>query len=453
MNINDNFRFLCMGLPDDIRRKKECGDFDGAVRLIDKKLAGGKLPEALCRSLTVQREILLRLPQDYPYSRAAAIAQIQSKIADFTEAEFNSLVEEGRIDWIYVQGQQHFFSRFFASLCKTDRVFAARAGEPWDEGTISPREVAANFVKEKGEVSARVRCRAELHIKEEAFVKGEKVRVCLPLPVACDSQSDICIEYANPKPSCITPENAPQRVIYWEQTMQENTPFTVEFSYTRTAKYHDLENPATTSERPNFDTEEVAPHIMFTPYLRALTAELTDGVEQPLEKARKIYDYITENVTYAFQPAYFGIENIAEGCARNLRGDCGVMALLFITLCRCAGVPARWESGWYVEPGSSGAHDWAQFYAAPYGWLYADTSFGTGAVRAGNEPLRRFYFGNLEYYRMAANTEFQADFAVPKDHWRVDPYDNQLGEIEFAERGLRGEEFECKKEILSLELL
>ena len=54
---------------------------------------------------------------------------------------------------------------------------------------------------------------------------------------------------------------------------------------------------------------------------------------------------------------------------------------------------------------------------------------------------------------MAANTEFQADFAVPKDHWRVDPYDNQLGEIEFAERGLRGEEFECKKEILSLELL
>ena len=77
MNINDNFRFLCMGLPDDIRRKKECGDFDGAVRLIDKKLAEGKLPEALCRSLTVQREILLRLPQDYPYSCLLYTSQLK----------------------------------------------------------------------------------------------------------------------------------------------------------------------------------------------------------------------------------------------------------------------------------------------------------------------------------------------------------------------------------------
>jgi transglutaminase-like putative cysteine protease len=124
------------------------------------------------------------------------------------------------------------------------------------------------------------------------------------------------------------------------------------------------------------------------------------------------------------------------------------MALLFITLCRCAGVPARWESGWKAEPGFCGAHDWTQFYAAPYGWLYADPSFGAGAAREGNETRRTFYFGNLDCYRMSSNTAFQSDFDVPMKHWRADPYDNQVGEMELSSRGLRYEEFERTKEVL-----
>ena len=38
------------------------------------------------------------------------------------------------------------------------------------------------------------------------------------------------------------------------------------------------------------------------------------------------------------------------------------MALTFITMCRIAGVPARWQSGLYVAPDSVGSHDWAEFY-------------------------------------------------------------------------------------------
>ena len=50
------------------------------------------------------------------------------------------------------------------------------------------------------------------------------------------------------------------------------------------------------------------------------------------------------------------------------------MALTFITLCRIAGIPARWESGFAVAPGDAGCHDWARFYVAPKGWMYADCS-------------------------------------------------------------------------------
>ena len=96
-------------------------------------------------------------------------------------------------------------------------------------------------------------------------------------------------------------------------------------------------------------------------------------------------------------------------------------------------------------------HDWVRFYIAPYGWLYADTSYGTAAVRAENEERRKFYFGNLDPYRMVANNAFQQGFTVEKQQWRADPYDNQVGEMESAHRGFAFPEYERSKEILLCE--
>ena len=205
--------------------------------------------------------------------------------------------------------------------------------------------------------------------------------------------------------------------------------------------------------QPDFYTQEEAPHILFTPYIRELAARLTERETDPLEKARRFYDFITLHMTYTYMPSYFSLENIAENCARSFTGDCGVFALLFLTLCRCAGIPARWQSGLTAEPDFCGAHDWVQFYVAPYGWLYADTSYGIAAVRAGDEERRRFYFGNIDPFRMTANQAFQAPFTVEKQHWRADPYDNQVGEMETEERGLRYEEFERSKQVLACQEL
>ena len=106
------------------------------------------------------------------------------------------------------------------------------------------------------------------------------------------------------------------------------------------------------------DTSEDRPHIAFTPYLQQLTARVIDGLEDPLDRARAIYDYLTQYIDYRYQPPYLLLGSIADDCAHSLRGDCGVMALTFITMCRIAGVPARWQSGLYVAPDSVGPHDW-----------------------------------------------------------------------------------------------
>ena len=178
------------------------------------------------------------------------------------------------------------------------------------------------------------------------------------------------------------------------------------------------------------DLAENGPFIRFTPYLRNLAEEATAGALTPLEKAWNIYSFITTQVDYAFMRDYFQVDDLGEYCAVNLRGDCGLQALLFINLCRIVGIPARWQSGLAVDPSYTGSHDWAQFYLDGWGWLFADCSFGGSAWRYGATERHQFYFGNIDPMRMVANRVFQAPLTPEKHFLRVDPYDNQSGELE-----------------------
>lgn len=464
MDVNETFRSLNVGLPEDILRRKLYGDLEGAVRLIDMRLAQGDIPQGLRDCMTAQREMMLRTPPDYPYDRAQALARVRAYIPDFSQEEFDRRVDEGKIGWIYLNGRPSYFVRFFETMCKAEPAFARRAGVQM-HGVESVVEADSKegrldrcirLMGERGSLSNRIRIRATVRLKDELFTPGMFLRAHLPLPAACEQQSEITVEGIYPK-GLAAPADAPQRTVCWEGEWQENPEFSLVYSYIHTARFHDLTAPG--PARPLSEAAlapflvEEAPHIIFTPYLRALAAQLTDGLDSPLERARSIYDFITLNMKYTFMPAYFGLENIAENCARSFTGDCGVFALLFITLCRCAGIPAQWQSGLTAEPDFCGGHDWARFYVPEYGWLYADPSYGTAAVRAGNEDRRRFYFGNLDPYRMVANRQFQAPFTVRKAHWRADPYDNQVGELETADRGLTYGEFERTKEVLLCEEL
>ncbi len=453
MKINDTLRYLNVGLPEDILRRKLHGDFDGATRLIDRRLTDPATPDELRWCLVAQKEMIRRTLPDFPYSKEEAIALVRKHIPDFTEEELNERIDSGRIRWIYHNGEIRIFNRFFDSMCKADHPFARRAGVTTylpDPDVVSGKKEhkldrVIRIMKEQGSISNRIKVHAEVKLKDEFFTPGMFIRAHLPIPAACDTQSDIVIEAMYPETGMIAPEDALQRTICWEENMEENHVFWVEYSYVHRATYHDLSKIVPDPVQPTFDTQEEAPHIVFTPYIKALVEKLSEGTDNPLEKARRFYDFISLNCKYTFMPAYFILENIAEGSARSFTGDCGVFALLFITMCRCAGIPAQWESGLQTEPTFCGGHDWARFYIAPYGWLYADPSFGTGAVREGSEERRKFFFGNMDAYRMVANRAFQTGFTIDKDHWRADPYDNQLGEMETSDRGFALHEFDRSK--------
>ena len=310
MNINDTLQYLNIGLPDDIARRKAWGDFEGAIRLIDLRLAQDNLSEAMRACLTAEREIICRIPQNYPFDRAAALAVVRGHIPDFTEEEFDERVDAGKISWLYVNGEMHFLDRFFETLCKADPSFAVRAGvqvhgvesvtKEQGEGRL---DHVHRRMRENGKIANRIRIRASVRVKDEVFTPGMFVRVHLPLPAACEQQSDIRIEALYPPNGRPAPEDALQRTVCWEETMTENHEFSVEYSYVHTARYHDVSAIEPDAAQPCFDTGEEAPHIIFTPYLRALVQALTEGVDSLLERARIFYDFITLNMKYTFMPA------------------------------------------------------------------------------------------------------------------------------------------------------
>ena len=496
MNENQYFSYLDVGLPEAVEKMKLCGELEAAVDCIDQRLACTNLPENLRYCLLAEREMIRRMPADFPYTRAEAMDIIRAEIPSYTEEEFDAAVACGQIRFIYLHGEMRIFNRFFSSMCKSVPEFRDRTKVALNGGESSGRgskgdlrlNRSMRIMKEQGVLANRITIRATVKVEDAAFKPGMLVRVHVPIAAACEQQSDIRIESMSPENGQIAPEDAEQRTVYWEENMQENHEFSVTYSYVHTAKWHDVETvlhgmpmsqgtmqdagsacgeaaqrPSGVPELPCLkpealaeyvkDTAELAPHIEFTPYIRALTEACAQGCTTPLEKAKSFYDFITKNFRYTYMPAYFTLDSIAENCARSFTGDCGVFALLFITMCRCAGIPAEWQSGFAAEPEFVGGHDWARFYAEPFGWLFADPSFGIVARLNENEERRMFYFGNLDPYRMVANRAFQAPFTVDKRFFRTDPYDNQYGEIETEERGLRYDEYTRKAEIVSFEEL
>ncbi len=470
-----DFRFedienLSVELPEDILKRKWHGDFKGANRLIGIWLEKDILP-ALREKLILEREILNRLPLEYPFTYEEAFAKLQGFVPDLTEEEFRTLQDEGRIDWIYVEGEERFFNRFAETLLRVNRQIMDRADSACSKAPLEkcPAESlerqsreqgkqallrVIRRIREQGGAECRFRVRASLQIKEESFRKG-RVKVHIPVPAESSQLADIQIHASSGEYVPAPPESA-QRAVCFQEDMQENHEFWVEYSYRNRVDYVEMKPEEVTPVNPGDFAEymsEQLPHIRFTPYMKALAEQLTGGVKNPLEKARNIYDYITTHVEYSFVRNYFTIENLPEYAAVGGKGDCGIQALMFITLCRIAGVPARWQSGLYTTPYSAGCHDWAQVYIAPYGWRYVDCSFGGSAFREGDEERRKFYFGNLDPFRMVANSRFQQEFDVKKSFLRIDPYDSQRGEAEYADRGLGEEEVVWKADIVACDMV
>ncbi|MCB5950742.1 transglutaminase domain-containing protein [Enterococcus sp. BWT-B8] len=448
--------YLSIPLPEEVVRIKQYGDFQGAAKVIDHLLER-KIPFALKKRLEIEKEIIKMIGiNEYPFSVNEAIHQMREAFEQFESKELDQLMEESLVDWIYVGGEPHFQRRFLLNLVKTQPAYAERLIKKEDSETDQLRKIELTenirLMKENGHRKVKIHIRSSIKIKKEHERIGEQVKVHLPVPRNAQQISEIKIlKHSEADKVTTSPEDSYQRTICFETRLKENEEFFVEYEYVNEVHYIELDAlKAEKAKEEMSDLEEQLPHIRFTPYLQSILDEVLDGETNTVIQARKIYDFITTNVKYSFMREYFTIDNISEYAAVNLKGDCGVQAILFITLCRMAGIPAKWQSGLYVSQYYTGCHDWAQFYVEPYGWIFADLSFGGGAYAAGDIERWNYYFGNLDIFRMPANDRIQEEFIPAKLHVRADPIDNQRGEWEYGDQGIPYAYLEVKQELISM---
>ena len=197
-------------------------------------------------------------------------------------------------------------------------------------------------------------------------------------------------------------------------------------------KRPDLANPALAP----FVKE--GPHVVFTDKIRALARQIIGNETNPMLQARSFYDWIGGNVKYSFAREYSTLTNISDYCLSHRYGDCGQEALLFITLCRLEGIPARWQTGWDIFPEGKDIHDWTEIYLEPYGWIPVDPWAGLHAIQycpaltaREQQEIHDFYFGGLDYFRMAANGDHSQRLVPPNQTLRSDDVDFQRGELEW----------------------
>ncbi len=423
--MND-LSFLVVPLPEEIRKEIALGNLRTAEMMIRREMK--KAPKLLKLRLEYEIERIRRMEKDYPHNREKALELLKRRIENFKEEELALWLSEGIVDKHIFEGEERFYDRFVDNIFFLKPGLRRRDMKDSSERKYTKRLIAGAMVRiNKGEVRKyRVKAGIRIKLKKQGYY-----RVWLPFPKENFQVEKVKLLRATGGKYYVAENDAFQRTIYFEG---KNKEFGVEFEYVISEVNGAIEGEADLGQ----NMKEKLPHVRFTPYIKELAQKIVGDEKDDYSRARKIYEWITGHTTYTYVREYCMYDNISEYVATSLRGDCGMFALLFITLCRALGIPAKWQSGWFITPKFASPHDWAQVYVND-AWLPVDASFGN--ARRHGSRRNEFYFGNLDAFRMIANDDFLVDFEPEKRFWRSDPVDNQRGEVENERRNIYFNEF------------
>lgn len=428
---------------------------DGLVVAARRLMNDGKLAEAerLVRTNDPKShvgadellDVIARIRIAYGLERDGLLARLRESIADVSADDLERWRVAGQVQYRVIDGQVCYFGREPANLFRfceeaKRRRHEASASQPaWKLEDHLARVIAAAEREAKADVlPIRHRVRYTLTISPNAphLKPGATVRVWLPFPHECGSrQSGVKLLETSPRHTLLAPDSAPQRTVYFEQRLSAvpSAPLVFEesFEFTSCAYYPDLDEKRARPLPADWAGGCLAqrpPHILFTPHVRETVARVVGDETNPLIKARKLFHFVTDNIAYCAEEEYSTIPSLSEKCLTSRRGDCGVQSMLFITLCRAAGIPARWQSGWETKRIGFDMHDWCEIHLSPWGWLPCDPSYG---IRPSDDPkVREFYFGHQDSYRMVVNLDYGSALVPAKPSLRSEPLDFQRGEVE-----------------------
>ncbi|MDD4857898.1 MAG: transglutaminase domain-containing protein [Candidatus Krumholzibacteria bacterium] len=112
------------------------------------------------------------------------------------------------------------------------------------------------------------------------------------------------------------------------------------------------------------------------PYIRDIVKKVVGNETNLYWKARKLFQYLIANMEYQLAGGW----NTAPTVLERGNGSCSEYSFSYISLCRAAGVPARYV-GSLVVRGDDASYDdvfhrWCEIYLPGYGWIPVDANAG-----------------------------------------------------------------------------
>jgi transglutaminase-like putative cysteine protease len=443
--------------PETLRAR---GDFIGAAAAYRAALDAPNLSAARRKELEFQLDGLKRTKQDYPFTKDSLYEHLTDSVQDLTSQEFNQWVGQGRFDSKTIDGKTWFVGTSIDNLFFRYPELRSRRLDDKDDVPEQKGRMLISLAIKKAARDQKTPyvlphyflCTMALTVDANAVSSekmGKMIRAWLPIPRQYPYQNQFKLIRSSTPVMALAPEDSPIRSAYLEQHTSRNNPtlFSITYSYMRSGVYFDMDPakvcPADLQDPVLKKFTSEAPHVVFTEKLKELANKIAGDETNPLRVAKSFFDWIGGNIKYSYAREYSTLTNISDYCLSNGYGDCGQEALLFITLCRSRGIPARWQTGWDLFPGYHDIHDWTEIYLAPYGWVPVDpwaglfaTRYCTSLTAAQRRDLHDFYFGGLDYYRMAANGDHSQPLDPPKQTLRSDDVDFQRGEVESGQRNI-----------------
>ena len=390
--------------------------------------------------LAFEAERMRRIEMEFTLPPEGLLPSIQRYIPDATQEDVSRWDSQGLLEYKIINGERRYFRKAAYNLLHISDEAVARAKDRKRFTDKAPLYQLHTHHQDVLSAATPPRQRIEvsysLTVDSDAVPEGETLRAWLPFPKPIDGrQENIALLSAAPAEYTLAPEAQPQRTVYMEKTAEIGKPteFRVTYAFDSVSSHTAIDSDKVTPVSPNKELvpylSERAPHVLFTPKLRALSEQIVGDERNPYRIAQKLFAHV-DQIPWAGAREYSTIRNISEYAAEAGHADCGQQTLLLMTLMRMNGIPARWQSGWEFSPEDFDTmHDWGEFYLAPYGWMPMDVPHGL--LDSDRDAERWFYLGGLDSFRLIFNSDYSRDFSPAKQHFRSETVDSQRGEVEW----------------------
>ena len=426
------------------------GEFAKAREMIQSRLThDATVSDPLRREMQFEIERMERIRKDFTKNRQDVVDFIKKVIPTVTVQDLDRWENERSLESMMIDGEKRYFNSAARNLFRINKEclriwnekHADELAKPPAEGALNLDEhiktIREEALRRKQAYSkpVQLRIRYAITVHPDVMPAGERIRCWIPYPREIPQrQTDVRLIKTDPADHQLAPNEDLQRMVYFEKNAVkgQSTGFSIEYEYTSYGIYVDIEpdqvRPVDPQGALKLYLEQEYPHIVFTDTLRELSKRLVGTETNPYRIAQKLFAWVDDNVPWASAREYSTIPNLPMYAYENRHGDCGIQTMLFITLCRMNGIPARWQSGWEFQPPEDSMHDWGMIYFEPYGWVPMDVTYGLRKTQ--DEKLRWFYLSGMDSYRLIFNDAITQPFTPVKDHFRSETVDSQRGEVE-----------------------